>query len=266
MHVDPGPALSVNSPFSKCGTPAANSTTSRPRCRSPWASATVLPCSEDNSRARESRSPSTSWRKRSSTRERRCGFHCPQSACASSAFAMAASVSARPASGTRAWTAPVLGSCTSVKRPEDPVVCLPPMKWVSSRTMGACSRQVGSGDGTADRRTAPDRVRRWGRSWDWVERDDLRARERVRALRRITRVVGTNRCHACLLHPRGQHGTSAAGILTPGSPRAARLPDRPRQWRVDGSTLPGHSGGTVPVSHRLPCTADLVPRTYSWTS
>ncbi|GHI85718.1 hypothetical protein Sxan_30820 [Streptomyces xanthophaeus] len=59
---------------------------------------------------------------------------------------------------------------------------------------------------------------------------------------------------------------SAAGILTPGSPRAARLPDGVRQWRGDDGTLPGHSGGTVPVSHRLPCTADLCPRTYSWTS
>ena len=45
----PVPALSVNSPLSRCGMPAANSTTSRPRWMSPLASGTVLPCSEDSS-------------------------------------------------------------------------------------------------------------------------------------------------------------------------------------------------------------------------
>lgn len=51
---------------------------------------------------------------------------------------------------------------------------------------------------------------------------------------------------------------TAAGILTPGSARAVRLPDI---LLVSGvlldDVLPGHSGGTVPVSHRLPCTAGL---------
>lgn len=51
----------------------------------------------------------------------------------------------------------------------------------------------------------------------------------------------------------------AAGILTPGSARAVRLPDFLLVSGVllDG-VLPGHSGGTVPESHRLPCTAGLV--------
>jgi hypothetical protein len=51
----------------------------------------------------------------------------------------------------------------------------------------------------------------------------------------------------------------AAGILTPGSARAVRLPDILLVSGVllDG-VLPGHSGGTVPESHRLPCTAGLV--------
>ncbi len=48
----PGPALSVYSPFSRCGMPQANSTTSSPRWMSPLASATILPCSEDRSCAR----------------------------------------------------------------------------------------------------------------------------------------------------------------------------------------------------------------------
>lgn len=51
----------------------------------------------------------------------------------------------------------------------------------------------------------------------------------------------------------------AAGILTPGSARAVRLPDVLLVSGVplDG-VLPGHSGGTAPESHRLPCTAGLV--------
>lgn len=59
----------------------------------------------------------------------------------------------------------------------------------------------------------------------------------------------------------------AAGILTPGSARAVRLPDIQFVSGVllDG-VLPGHSGGTAPDSHRLPCTAGLLPRIYGWTS
>ena len=41
----PGPAPSVNSPFSRCGAPMQNSATSRPRITSPLASGRVLPCS-----------------------------------------------------------------------------------------------------------------------------------------------------------------------------------------------------------------------------
>ena len=41
----PVPTASVYSPFSRCGMPQANSTTSRPRCTSPSASDSTLPCS-----------------------------------------------------------------------------------------------------------------------------------------------------------------------------------------------------------------------------
>ena len=41
----PVPTWSVYSPFSRCGMPQANSTTSRPRCTSPSASDSTLPCS-----------------------------------------------------------------------------------------------------------------------------------------------------------------------------------------------------------------------------
>ncbi|GGQ07327.1 hypothetical protein GCM10010215_35790 [Streptomyces virginiae] len=128
--------------------------------------------------------------------------------------------------------------------------------------MDACSRQVGSGDGTADRRKAP--------GWECTAAEGRENYERTEGVRVRSAgspgswvQTGAMRVCSILVDNTEQ---SAAGILTPGSPRAARLPDRPRQWRVDGSTLPGHSGGTVPDSHRLPCTADLVPRTYSWTS
>ena len=40
------PTFSLNSPFSICGMPQANSTTSRPRMTEPLASVRILPCSE----------------------------------------------------------------------------------------------------------------------------------------------------------------------------------------------------------------------------
>src|SRR5262249_24312380 len=89
---------------------------------------------------------STRRGKRSETRGRRWGFHSPHSRWARTASAVAASVSARFARGTRAWTSPVLGSYTSPKTPDVPGVCFPPMKWVCSRTMEACSHQVRSWD------------------------------------------------------------------------------------------------------------------------
>ena len=45
------PTFSVTSPFSRCGMPTANSTTSRPRVTSPRASSWVLPCSAEISSA-----------------------------------------------------------------------------------------------------------------------------------------------------------------------------------------------------------------------
>ena len=45
------PTFSEYSPFSRCGMPQANSTTSMPRCTEPIASASVLPCSSVTSSA-----------------------------------------------------------------------------------------------------------------------------------------------------------------------------------------------------------------------
>ena len=52
----------------------------------------------------------------------------------------------------------------------------------------------------------------------------------------------------------------AAGILTPGSARAVRLPDIQLVSGVllDG-VLPGHSGGTAPDFHRLPLLTSVWP-------
>ena len=69
----PRPACSENSPFSKCGIPHANSTTSRPRVNSPQESEYTLPCSSVINRAKESQSLCNSSLNLNSTRARRSG-------------------------------------------------------------------------------------------------------------------------------------------------------------------------------------------------
>ena len=54
VHVDAGAGTLGEFTLSRCGAPTANSMTSRPRWMSPLASATVLPCSDERRRARES--------------------------------------------------------------------------------------------------------------------------------------------------------------------------------------------------------------------
>ena len=127
----PGPAPSVNSPFSRCGAPMQNSTTSRPRCTSPLASGRVLPCS------RLSASASLSMSRLRSVDEL---HHHPGAALrvGGGPFHLGARrrrrrrrpVSSAEASGTRACTSPVAGLKTSAKRPEVPFTCLPLMQWV----------------------------------------------------------------------------------------------------------------------------------------
>ncbi len=100
---------------------------------SPLASAKVLPCSEDNSRARSSYSSWISSRNLNMTRARRCGLVAAQRGKAAWALAIAFSTSALLASATLACTSPVLGLKTSPKRPDAPFTSLPPMKWPISR-------------------------------------------------------------------------------------------------------------------------------------
>ncbi|EDY47463.1 hypothetical protein SSCG_00491 [Streptomyces clavuligerus] len=80
-------------------------------------------------------------------------------------------------------------------------------------------------------------------------------------------IVEARRCHACQLHPRGQHGTSRGRY--PDSRISARRPPsrRPtRQWRNARRHTPRSQwrdrAGITPASlHRGPCS-----RLYSWTS
>ena len=62
--------FSEKSPLSRCGMPQATSTTSRPRCTSPTASGTTLPCSDAMMRASSSRWRSIRSRKANMTRAR----------------------------------------------------------------------------------------------------------------------------------------------------------------------------------------------------
>src|ERR1700726_2386699 len=141
----PGPAPSLYSPFIRCGIPQANSTTSRPRWMSPLASAKVLPCSEDNSRARSSYSPWISSKNLNMALARRCGLVAAQAGNAASALAMAFSTSDLLASATLACTSPVLGLNTSPCRPEAPLTSLPPMKWPMSRMDGLPGKRTALG-------------------------------------------------------------------------------------------------------------------------
>ena len=121
----PGPAESVNSPFSICGAPMQYSITSSPRWISPLASGMVLPCSDDNASASASISRFSRRTMSIMTRARRCGLVAPHLTCAIAASATAASSSATDASATRACTSPVAGLNTSANLPDVPATRLP---------------------------------------------------------------------------------------------------------------------------------------------
>ena len=101
------------SPLSRCGAPQANSTTSRPRCTSPRASASVLPCSAVITLARSPARSARSSRKRNSTFPRLVSDMALHAAKPAVAAATPRSTSAVLANATRRVTAPVAGSVTS---------------------------------------------------------------------------------------------------------------------------------------------------------
>ncbi len=113
------------SPFSSCGIPQANSTTSSPRSTSPLASSKTLPCSAETIRASLSTFAFSSWRKANITLARRLSEASDHSANASRAAATAASTSAGSASSTSACCSPVAGFQTGAVRDEAPVSSSP---------------------------------------------------------------------------------------------------------------------------------------------
>ena len=121
----PVPTASVNSPFSRCGMPQANSTTSRPRCTSPSASDSTLPCSAVMIAESSVRSRSSSSFSLNMTRARRSGGVAAQAGHAAAAAATALLTSAASASATRAMTSPAAGLNTSPNLPLVPATGLP---------------------------------------------------------------------------------------------------------------------------------------------
>src|SRR5919202_2918016 len=70
---------SEKSPLSRCGMPQANSTTSSPRCTSPRASESTLPCSSETTAASSSTRAFTSSRNANSVLARLASEDCDQS-------------------------------------------------------------------------------------------------------------------------------------------------------------------------------------------
>ena len=151
----PGPAASVNSPFSRCGAPTQNSATSRPRITSPLASGRVLPCSRLSASASLSMSRLSSRTNSIMTRARRCGLVAPQLGWARFAPCTAASSSAAEASGSARLhlaggrvedVGEAAGACRRTR--------LPSMKWPSScmispRALADCNLAPGGAQDTA---------------------------------------------------------------------------------------------------------------------
>src|SRR5262245_19323074 len=124
----PVPTFSECSPFRRCGTPQANSTTSIPRCTEPIASGNVLPCSSVTIRASAFWFSCRSWRNRCITRARRKAGASRQAGNAAWAAFTAASMSALLQNGTRFVTAPSAGLVTSPKRPLVEATWRPPIQ------------------------------------------------------------------------------------------------------------------------------------------
>ena len=107
------PTLSLNSPFSRCGMPVANSITSMPRVIEPSASASVLPCSWVTICASAFLCVSMRSRKRIRIRARRSAGAARHPGNAAVADCTAVSTSSALESGTWRITSPVAGLVTS---------------------------------------------------------------------------------------------------------------------------------------------------------
>src|SRR6266516_4429440 len=126
--------------------PQANSITSSPRCTSPRASESTLPCSSETIAARSSIRSWTSCRKANSTAVRRDSDEFPHSSYALAAASTALCTSAGSAYRTWACCAPVAGCHTGPVRTELPelgapaiqcwMVCTVPLPFSQIRSLG----------------------------------------------------------------------------------------------------------------------------------
>jgi hypothetical protein len=121
----PVATCSLKPPFSRFGTPHANSTFSRPRETSPRASETTLPCSADTSDAISFRLAEMSSRKLNITSARRVSDVARHAGNAAAATATAASTSAVLARSTELLCWPEAGLYTLASRPEVPGTTVP---------------------------------------------------------------------------------------------------------------------------------------------
>src|SRR5690348_1108664 len=132
----PRETWSENSPFSSVGMPQANSTTSRPRCTSPAASESTLPCSSETISASSLVRALTSSRKVNSTFVRCESDDCDHDSNAAAAVCTASLTSSVAASSTSACCSPVAGFHTGLVRLDVPVAGLPPIQWLTVLTVG----------------------------------------------------------------------------------------------------------------------------------
>src|SRR2546430_1377370 len=126
---------SEKEPLSSCGMPQANSTTSSPRCTSPRASDSTLPCSSETIPARSSTRALTSSRNANRTFVRVDREACDHSSNAAFAVRTASSTSAVEAKATCACCSPVAGLYTGPERSPVPAVGFPPIQWCIARAI-----------------------------------------------------------------------------------------------------------------------------------
>src|SRR2546423_7163370 len=133
----PVDAWSEKEPLSSCGMPQANSTTSRPRCTSPRASESTLPCSWEMMRARSLTRALTSSRNANMTLVRVDSDACDHSSNAAFAVRTASSTSAAGARAPRACCSPVAGLNPGPERSPVPAVGFPPIQWCIARAISS---------------------------------------------------------------------------------------------------------------------------------
>ena len=123
----PVETCSLNPPFSRLGTPQANSMFSSPRATSPMASESTLPCWAVRSFAMSARWRSISSRRLNRDADRFASDVARQAGNASAAAWTALITSSALAESTSWVCIPIAGSKTGPVRPDSPETTFPPM-------------------------------------------------------------------------------------------------------------------------------------------